>query len=201
MQYEKTLAVLKQLSEAAPTHSRLLDALARTHRAVGRVHGRLNRPAAASAAYERALAIDRRMVREHPDLGGPRLELAAALGEIAWLRRRSDRPAEVAALLREAVGLRERTAAVGPRSRYEQARDLARLGALAAVLGSGVADAEGREALERAVHWLRKAIAGGFRVCDLRHTEAELDPLRTRPTSWRLLMDLAMPAEPFATEP
>jgi hypothetical protein len=45
---------------------------------------------------------------------------------------------------------------------------------------------------------LRKAVGMGFRTFDDFRTEDALDPLRSRDDFKPLMMDLAMPAEPFA---
>ncbi len=45
---------------------------------------------------------------------------------------------------------------------------------------------------------LRKAVAMGFVNADAFRTEAALDPLRGRDDFRMLMMDVAMPAEPFA---
>ena len=45
---------------------------------------------------------------------------------------------------------------------------------------------------------LHKAIAVGYRSPDAFRTEDALDPLRDRDEFRRMMMDLAMPADPFA---
>jgi hypothetical protein len=45
---------------------------------------------------------------------------------------------------------------------------------------------------------LHKAVAMGYRDLDRFRTEDALDPLRSRGDFQLLLMDLAMPADPFA---
>jgi hypothetical protein len=45
---------------------------------------------------------------------------------------------------------------------------------------------------------LRRAVAMGYRSPDVFRTEDALDPLRDREDFRLLMMDLAMPAEPFA---
>ena len=44
---------------------------------------------------------------------------------------------------------------------------------------------------------LRRAVGMGYRNLDAYRTEDALDPLRDRPDFRLLMMDLAMPAEPF----
>ena len=73
---------------------------------------------------------------------------------------------------------------------------VAQRGSQSAGLGSVVAEA--RAAADRAMYRLREAVAAGFR--DLAHmrTDTDLDPLRSRLDFQLLMMDLAMPDDPFA---
>jgi hypothetical protein len=63
--------------------------------------------------------------------------------------------------------------------------------------GSGVSAAEGPVEAGRAIELLRRAVDGGLRdrgrVCN----EAALEPLRLRSDFQVLLMDMAMPIDPF----
>jgi hypothetical protein len=70
---------------------------------------------------------------------------------------------------------------------------------LAGKAGSGVSAAEGDEEAARAMALVRMAVAMGYGNDDAYRTEDALDPLRTRDDFRLLLMDLAFPAEPFAT--
>ena len=51
---------------------------------------------------------------------------------------------------------------------------------------------------DRAVAQFRLALAGGYQNRTLIAKDQDLDPLRGRPDFQLLLMDLAMPADPFA---
>ncbi len=57
--------------------------------------------------------------------------------------------------------------------------------------------AEGEAESNSAIRLLRKAVAGGFSEAPRYRTETALDPLRARPDFQLLMMDLAMPADPF----
>ena len=65
---------------------------------------------------------------------------------------------------------------------------------------ASLAGQAGTAALEadRAIALLRKAVAQGFRRAETFRTEPALDLLRGRPDFGLLMMDLAMPADPFA---
>jgi hypothetical protein len=61
-----------------------------------------------------------------------------------------------------------------------------------------VSAAEAATEAEKAVARVRKAIGVGYRNPVAYSTEDALDPLRDRDDFQSLMMDLAMPAEPFA---
>ena len=89
----------------------------------------------------------------------------------------------------------------GPRSvehLFETACCHAMLAGLAGSAGSGVSVTEGQEEAGRSMEWLRRAAAMGYRTLHSYRTEDALDPLRSRDDFRLLMMDLAMPAEPFA---
>jgi hypothetical protein len=74
----------------------------------------------------------------------------------------------------------------------------AALAGLAGRDGSGVSAAESTSQAETAVALLHKAVGVGYRNPDAYRTEDALDPLRSRDDFRLLMMDLAMPADPFA---
>jgi hypothetical protein len=51
---------------------------------------------------------------------------------------------------------------------------------------------------DRAMEWLRRAVAMGYRNVDQLRIESALDPLRSRDDFQDLTRDLAFPAESFA---
>jgi serine/threonine-protein kinase len=106
---------------------------------------------------------------------------------------------EALAAMRKAIAILEASAEV---------TDLVNLACLFA-LASTVADpAEGPGATERqrrdadrAVAMVRRAIAMGWGNLDNLKNEPDLDSLRSRPDFQLLMMDLTMPADPFAAAP
>ena len=72
------------------------------------------------------------------------------------------------------------------------------LSGLAARPGSGVSAEESPAESDRAMSWVRRAIAIGYRNPDAYRTEDGLAPLRSRDDFKLLMMDLALPADPFA---
>jgi hypothetical protein len=61
-----------------------------------------------------------------------------------------------------------------------------------------VSAAQGDEQAEKSMAVLRQAVAMGYRNPDAYRTESALDPLRGRDDFRLLMMDLAMPADPFS---
>jgi hypothetical protein len=103
-----------------------------------------------------------------------------------------------------ACSITQRSWALPPRSDdefFETACCHAALVGLAGRAGSGVSAAQGRAAADRAMERLRRAVATGYRNADGIRIERALDPLRGRDEFELLMMDLAMPGEPFAAAP
>jgi hypothetical protein len=69
---------------------------------------------------------------------------------------------------------------------------------LAAAPGSGVSATEAASAAETAMALLHKAVATGYCQADAFRTDDALDPLRSRDDFRLLIMDLTLPADPFA---
>src|SRR5262249_25722210 len=99
---------------------------------------------------------------------------------------------------RQAVAIMERLPTLTPMNHYDLACYHALLSGVAARPDSGLSSAEGQAEADRALHWLRQALAAGYRVAGLMQRDTDLDPLRSRPDSQLLMMDEAFPGEPFA---
>jgi hypothetical protein len=69
---------------------------------------------------------------------------------------------------------------------------------LAGHAGSGLLAEERPSEADRAMTLLHQAVATGYYNAEQYRTEDALDPLRNRPDFRLLMLDLAMPAEPFA---
>jgi hypothetical protein len=74
----------------------------------------------------------------------------------------------------------------------------AQLASLEAMPGSREEAAEGRAAAERAMQWLHRAVARGWRNVPVMERDHDLDPLRSRLDFQLLMMDLKFPDDPFA---
>jgi hypothetical protein len=110
-------------------------------------------------------------------------------------------PTGAAADVRRALGLYD----VMPRRSDEKwflsACSHATLTGLASQPGSGVSAAEGEEGAARGIGALRKAVGMSYRSADAYRNDDALDPLRGHDDFKLLMMDVAMPAAPFAPAP
>ncbi len=168
---------------------------------LGDVLRRLGRPDEARDLYERMIALTEPPVRENP--GDP--EYLYKLVCAVWRRGLTlcdlGDPAGASDDVRRAillsVGMPSRTA----RYLFEKACCHAALAGLAGRAGSGVSGAQGQAAADRAMQWLRQAVAVGYLALRERSPHPEglaLDPLRSRDDFRLLMRDMAFPVEPFA---
>jgi hypothetical protein len=105
----------------------------------------------------------------------------------------------------EAVATWRRAVATGDSLRSDYNETLyylacchALLGGVAGAPGSGLPAREGPVELDKAMDTLRRAVAAGYSFFDWMRRDPDLDPLRSRPAFQMLMMDLAMPADPFS---
>jgi serine/threonine-protein kinase len=179
------------------------DVLIRRHLAyvlntLGDVVRSRGRVAEAGELYEREIGLREPLIRKNPTDRVQRYWMAVAIRRRGLAKGGLGNPSGAAADLRRALGLCN---GLPPRSDdelFETACCHAALVALTGRAGSGVSAAEGRAAADRAMEWLRRAVATGYRNADVFRIEEALDPLRGRDDFRLLMMDLAMPAEPFA---
>jgi hypothetical protein len=76
----------------------------------------------------------------------------------------------------------------------------ASLSGIAGRPGSGVSAGEGAAAADRAMTWLRRAVALDYALPVIFQNETALGPLRDRDDFRLLMMDLAMPVDPLARD-
>jgi hypothetical protein len=158
----------------------------------------VGRPAEARSEYERAIALFEQPVRQNPAGAWHRYMLACALRRRGLILRDLGDPAGAAADARRALALCD---GPGPRSVeevFETACCHAMLGGLDGRAGSGVSAAEGEEEAGKSMERLRRAVAMGYRNRIELGLESALESLRSRDDFQLLMMDLAMPANPFA---
>jgi hypothetical protein len=156
------------------------------------------KPAEALATFERELAIRRKLAAADPSVLWSQRMLAVCFGHIGGIHLEAGRYSEAATAVRESVAIPERLPILEPGDCYNLACGHAQLAGLAAMPGSRVGTSEGRAAAERAMEWLHRAVARGYRNMLTMRRDHDLDPLRSRRDFQLLMMDLAFPAEAFS---
>ncbi|MDR3637621.1 MAG: serine/threonine-protein kinase [Isosphaeraceae bacterium] len=151
----------------------------------------------ALAAQERLRARLESEVAAHADAPDPRMRLASAFQQLGAIRQSAGRVADAAAAFRRAISIRDALRVITPTALVDQARARVRLGALASVSDSGVAETERTAAFDRAVTDLRRAVKAGFRDAEQVRAATDFGPLRARRDFQALLTDMAFPVDPF----
>jgi serine/threonine-protein kinase len=192
--YRLAVATLRKLADDNPAVSQYRIWLARTYANLAHVLRDLGRSAEARDSYERAVAIDQKLLDDNPDVPTYRSALASNLRQLGLLRP----PAEAVADARRAAALYEGLPSRSGREWYELACCHAALAGAAGREASGIPAGDGEAEARKAMELLHRAVAEGYRDAKAIRGEASLDPLRSRPDFQPLMMDLAMPTEPFA---
>jgi serine/threonine-protein kinase len=198
--FERSLAIARELAQANPNVTRFQDQIADAYHHIAWSHRRTGKPAEALAGFVKELAIRRKLAEADPSVRLRQTTLATSLGHVGGIHREAGRHSEAAAALREAVAILERLPILEPIDCYNLACGNANLAVIAMNPVSGKAAAEGRLAAEQAMQWLHRAVARGYRNVALMQRDHDLDPLRSRPDFQLLMMDLAMPSDPFSKE-
>jgi tetratricopeptide (TPR) repeat protein len=192
--FRLAVAILQQLADDNPAVSRFHVRLAATYAGLAHVLRDLGRTSEARDGYERAVAIGQKLLESNPDVPSNRSALASHLRQLGLLRP----PAEAVADARRAAALYEGLPARSGEEWYELACCHAALAGAAGSEGSGIPAAAGETEVQRAIELLHRAVAEGYRNAKAIQGEASLDALRHRRDFQLLMMDLAMPTEPFA---
>ena len=137
------------------------------------------------------------LVHENPSVADYRSGLAFSLTGLGRARGRSGNHAAAVADLRRAITLREGLTTLSLEARYDLAKITLLLAGLATDPQAGIPSAEGLAEAQRALAVLQKVIAEGHRDPKM-STDPDFKPLRSRPDFRLLIMDLAMPADPYA---
>jgi hypothetical protein len=154
--------------------------------------------AEAEASYQRSLEILDGLAREDPTGAVYQTHRIQALKGLGASQRAGGRTADAVASWRRALLIGEAL----PKPYLEAIVNLAGchalLGGCAGEPGSGMSLAQGTNPLDRAMATLHRAVAAGLRSAEWIRADTDLDPLRGREDFKLLMMDLAMPKEPFA---
>jgi serine/threonine protein kinase len=144
----------------------------------------------AVAALERARDLHEGLAKAHPTVTDYRGGLAFSLSGLGRAQQRAGRAAAAAASLRRAVELRGGLPTLSLEARYDLACNQALLAALADDPASGLTAAEGRDAADKAVDQLRRAVAAGYAGLDKLRADPDLAALRPRPDFRQLVQAL-----------
>jgi serine/threonine protein kinase len=196
--FERSLAIVRKLADANPNVTRFQGQLATAYDYIAWTYKLTGRPAEALAGYEHELAIHRRLAEADPSVRMYQTSMATCLGEMGGIHRQAGRHSEAAAAARESMAILEGLSILEPIDCYNLACGHATLAGIAIKPGSGMTAAEGQAEAERAMQWLHRAVARGYRNVALMQRDHDLDPLRPRPDFQLLMMDLEFPDDPFA---
>ena len=192
------LAIYRKLADDLPEARAHRHGLASALDRLGDLARRLGRPAEARDRDDQSIALRERLIREEPTSTTYRGSLAFSLRRRGLARRDLGDPAGSAADVRRALELFDGLPYRQGEQWFETACCHATLAGLAGLDGAGVSAAEGEAAAAQAMGLLRKAVDMSYRGGATYRTEDALDPLRNRPDFRLLMMDLVVPAKPFA---
>jgi tetratricopeptide (TPR) repeat protein len=159
----------------------------------------LGRYTGAEQSAQASIELSETLVQEVPSSNYYRIISAMGYASLGKAHLKAGSGGEALSMLRKAVAILESSQEV--MDRYNLACCLA-LASIAAdpAEGPAAADHQRRDA-DRAVTTLRRAIEMGFADLNMLKTEPDLDSLRSRPDFQLMMMDLAMPGDPFAASP
>jgi hypothetical protein len=160
----------------------------------------LGRPGEARDRHARAVALAEGLASAYPKAPVYRARLAEGLRLLAGLELEAGAAAGAGADARRAVDLFEGLPAREARQWFSLACARATQAAAAAAARDGPAPSTALASglADRAIDDLRRAAAMGYRNSAQYRYEPALAPLRGREDFRLLMMDLAMPADPFA---
>jgi tetratricopeptide (TPR) repeat protein len=158
----------------------------------------LGRPAEAKSGYERAITLLKRQVEQEPTNRWSRRSLAYAIRRRGLALSGLGDTAGAAAEARRGLGLLEEMAPQSVEDFFEMACCHAALAGLDEAGGSNESHGQGQTQANQAIDLVRRAIGLGFRNLAAIRAEAALGSLRDRDDFRLMIMDLAMPTEPFA---
>jgi serine/threonine-protein kinase len=198
VEYREALAIYRKLAQESPNVPEYRGGAANIDNNLSVVLRRAGRPAEARDRCERSVAVREALVKENPQTPEYRPGLAESYLNRGLACRALGDPAGAAVDLRRALALYDGLESLGGEQWFLFACSHAALAGLAGRAGSGVSAAEAVTEADAAMALLHKAVGVGYRNPDAYRTEDALDPLRGRDDFRLLMMDRAMPTEPFA---
>jgi tetratricopeptide (TPR) repeat protein len=164
------------------------------------VQRRLGRPAKAQALYQRAVSHGELLVNAAPDSPEYRRLLVEGLLRDGQVQYSENEVAGADAHWRRAVAVAEAVPASTGEVVFLNAACHAALSSIALLEGTPMSAILRDAEAGRAMTLLRQAVKMGYRDLNVYRTESTIDPLRERDEFRMLMMDLAMPADPWARE-
>jgi serine/threonine-protein kinase len=195
---KRSLAIRQELADTNPNVTEFQFDLSTAHEVMGWALDRTGKPDEALAAIERAIAILQKLLDANPSVTEYRSRQALNLSMAGGIHLKVGRAAEAVASIRRGIAIWMRLSLRSPYDLYNLSCSPAKLASLAAEPGSGMTAAEGRAESDRAMDWLRQAVAAGYRKPAILRIDHDLDPLRSRDDFQLLMMDLEFPDDPFA---
>jgi serine/threonine protein kinase/tetratricopeptide (TPR) repeat protein len=196
--YQRERTAWQRLLKAEAANPYYRDRLANCETNIAAACTKVGRLAEARACCDRAIAIRADLVKGQPTNESYYHGMAESLVRSGCVQHATGNAEGAAADWRSATALYASHLPPGGEEAHFRACCLASLAGLVGAKGSGVSGVEGTAAAEEAMAILRRAVAGGYRDIGLFRVESGLDSLRSRDDFRLLMMDLAMPAEPFA---
>jgi eukaryotic-like serine/threonine-protein kinase len=181
-----------------PTVPEFCNDLAGSHSHLADLLRTLGQPKEALDGYGRALAFREELTRTVKQTHSYRSDKACTLRRRGLARAALGDPVGAADDAQQALELLDGLASRSGEEWYETACCHAARVGLAGEPGSELSAGSGPAEADRAMEQLRRAIGMGYRNLGSFRTEAALGPLRDRPDFRLLMMDLAIPADPFA---
>jgi tetratricopeptide (TPR) repeat protein len=197
-EFRAALALQQGLANDHPEVPAYHDQAANARNNLAVVLRRLGRPAEAIGLAERAVAARSALVGEDPETTSYRAGLAESHLNRGLARRALGDPVGAAADVRRSVALWQTLPSPTGEQSFLSACAAAALAGLRGQPGSGLSAAEAARAADTAMGLLHRAVRLGYRSPDAYRTEDALDVLRGRDDFKLLMLDLALPADPFA---
>ncbi len=193
----KSQALLERLVSDNPGLFEYQEKLGWVLESQGRALEHQGRAAEAIAAYQGASAIRERLAAAHPNNSQIQMQRVTIQARIATLTATTGDVAGGIAMLRHVLSVQEGLPP-GPGEIYNVACTRSILAGLASRPGSGMTPAQAEAEAVAAMASLRRATDAGFRNLHHIRGDDDLMALRPRRDFQLLLLDLALPADPFA---
>jgi eukaryotic-like serine/threonine-protein kinase len=195
--YDQARTVYQTLIEAHPNYLGYRDDLANVLTNMAEIH-RLRRDLMRAKEFcDRALRIRHALVQADPATTSYRSGLAESLLRSGQARKSSGDCAGAVKDWRHAISLYQSLPARAGEVAFFEACCHASLAGIAGLNDTKVPTPDGSCESDLGMEILRRAVAAGYHDADLIRTDAALDPIRSRSNFQVLMMDLAMPTDPF----